>query len=103
MKKTSGDAKKSEPVEKESLKREDLVAYLNDISQKVLETDSSTMHSMIALDQILRLPNIDKLLDDELKAQAKDLWTKLKLSGLNINDAPILFGEEASTEKAARE
>jgi hypothetical protein len=50
---------------------------------------------------MMRLPNAAELFDDELKAQMKDLWIKLKSTGIKLTDPPLLFGlpEDFGKEK----
>ncbi len=72
--------------------REDVKRFVSDISKRILESNSGYLHSLITLNTLLRLPNAEDLLDVELKNQLRDLWTKLKSTGLQITDPPILFG-----------
>lgn len=71
--------------------REELQKTLEAIARSVVGTHSTYMHSMILLDHLLRLPDARKLFDDDLKEQARDLWLKVKSTGLQLNDPPILF------------
>ncbi len=71
--------------------RESISKALDSVARSVVGTQSSYMHSMILLDNIFRLPNARELFDDDLKEQAKDLWLKIKSTGLQLNDPPLLF------------
>jgi hypothetical protein len=64
---------------------------LDAVAQNVVGTQSSYMHSMILLDQLFRDPSARELFDADLKEQAKDLWLKIKSTGLQLNDPPLLF------------
>jgi len=74
------------PVTKESIRDS-----LELVARSVVGTQSSYMHSMILLDNLFRLPNARELFDEDLKEQAKDLWKKIKSTGLQLNDPPLLF------------
>lgn len=81
--------------------KEDVRAYLADIEQKVIESNDAYLHSVLALNQMMRLPNAAELFDDEVKAQMRDLWIKLKSTGIKLTDPPLLFGlpEDFGKEK----
>ena len=79
------------PVRKNYTK-EELQAFLADIEEKVVESNEAYLHSIVALNELLSLPNAADLLDDELRSRVKDLWIKLKSSGVHLNDPPLLFG-----------
>lgn len=72
--------------------REEVQAFLDDIGEKVIASNEGYIHSVVALNQLLRLPNAEELFDDDLKAQMRDLWIKLKSLGIQLNDPPLLFG-----------
>jgi len=72
--------------------KKELQAFVAEISRKVVDKEPAYLHSMLAMNHILRQPNLPELLDGDLKDQLKDLWVKLKTTGLNLQDPPILFG-----------
>jgi len=76
----------------ESVGREEVAAFLGDIATKIVESDRSFIHSAIALNQILRVPNAHEIFDEDLKQQARDLWLKIKSTGLQLTDPPLIFG-----------
>lgn len=90
--KADGEKKDGAEAQKKLLSRTEVAAYLTDIAKKILDTKSSNLHSMLALNDLLRQPNANELFTGELKDQAKDIWLKLKSTGLQVNDPPILFG-----------
>lgn len=75
---------------KKTTKRE-LTAYLSDLNAQLEESPGNTLHSMVFFNQLLRDPEATKHLDDDLKIQAREIWTRLKESGLELNEPPILF------------
>ena len=76
---------------KKYTKRE-VSGFLTDLSEHVADSQGNYLHSLIALNELLSQPNAEKLFDSELKAKAKEIWIKLKSSGLELNDPPLLFG-----------
>ena len=72
--------------------RDEVQRYIDDIEKKVVESNEAYLHSVLALDRILRLPNASEVIDETLKGQMKDLWIKLKAAGIKLSDPPILFG-----------
>lgn len=77
---------------RKSYTREELQAYLTDIEEKVIDSDEAYLHSVIAINELLNLPNADEIFDEELKGRVRDLWIKLKSTGVHLNDPPLLFG-----------
>ncbi len=71
---------------------EEVRAFVADIEQTVADSDDAYLNSVIALNQVLRLPNAEALLDEALKEQMRALWVKLRSTGIKLNDPPILFG-----------
>lgn len=76
---------------KKQMTKKEITSFLSEIEQQVIASDKNYLHSMLALNEILRQPNTGKLLDKALKDQAKDLWAKIKSTGIELEDPPILF------------
>lgn len=74
--------------------------FVADVSKRVLEPGTSHLHSVLALNHMLRQSNMPELLDADLKEQMKDLWIKLKSTGMQLNDPPILFGVGGASSAA---
>ncbi len=72
--------------------KKELAAFVTEIAGKVVDKEPAYLHSMLAMNHILRQPNLHELLDADLKEQLKDVWLKLKTTGLQLQDPPILFG-----------
>ncbi|MCB0345747.1 MAG: hypothetical protein KDD66_11565 [Bdellovibrionales bacterium] len=85
-------AKEKNKSEEKKYTKKELQAFISDVSAQVADHNLPSIHTMIALDHALRVSNVRDILDEELKAQARDLWTKIKSSGLHLSDPPILFG-----------
>lgn len=72
--------------------KKEVANFIAEISKKIVDSNTAYFHSMITLNTLLRLPNAEEIFDEELKEQARDLWLKLKLTGLQLTDPPLLFG-----------
>jgi hypothetical protein len=73
--------------------REELEAFVTDIECKVTEGSDAAVHSIFALNHLLREPNAKELIDDEIKARMADLWIKFSAAGFDLNNPPLLFGD----------
>jgi hypothetical protein len=71
----------------------EIVDFIAEINKQIVSSTKSTMHSLLAINHILRAPNARQVVDADLKQQLKDIWLKLKSSGLQLQDPPLLFGE----------
>ena len=58
--------------------KKELKAYVADLEEKVVGSTGAHLHSLIAINEILRSPGIESLLDEGLKGQLRDLWIKLR-------------------------
>ncbi len=70
----------------------EVVDFLTDIELKLTESDTTSVHSLIALNQLLRADNAADIFQGEVKDRAKDVWMKIKSRGLDLVDPPLLFG-----------
>ncbi len=70
----------------------EIEAFVAEIAAKVVDKQPAYLHSMLALNFILRQPNLNDLLDEDLREQLKDIWLKLKTTGMQLQEPPILFG-----------
>lgn len=73
--------------------KKELQGFVAEISRKVVDGNPAYLHAMLAMNHLLRQANLKDLLDADLKEQMKDIWLKLKTTGLlQLQDPPILFG-----------
>jgi len=84
-------AEKAIEKQKPSTKKE-VKKFLEQLDKDVVESSNNSLHIMLALDHLLTMENVEKLFDKDLKQRARDLWVKIKSTGLQINDPPFLFG-----------
>ena len=89
--------KESAPEAQKVYTKTEIEAFVAEIGRKVVDTNPAYLHSMLALNHILRQPNLKEQLDDELLEQLKDIWLKLKTTGLLLQDPPVLFGIPVNT------
>ncbi len=83
--------------------KKELEDFVLDIEKKVDENNDSVLHSILALNHLLREPNTEELVDDSLKTRMKDLWVKLDSFGFELNKPPLLFGFEAVKTEQKKE
>ena len=87
-----------EPAKKYT--KEELKTFVAEVARRIVESNASYMHSMLALNHILRLPNAQDILDDDLKDELRDIWIKLKSMGLQLTDPPLLVGHRELPQAA---
>lgn len=91
---TSGEEAGSSSAEEAgvfAMAPEEVLEFVTDLEQRVMSEDNAVIHVMLSLNRILRIPNAEEVFDDELKGRCRDLWTKVKASGLKVADPPLLF------------
>lgn len=68
--------------------------FLTSLRDRMAEQTAAPIFAVSALNHLLNLPKIYQLLDNESKEVARDVWLRLKQSGLQLRNPPILFGDE---------
>jgi len=71
---------------------DDVRKSLESIARKVVESRTAHLHALLTLNYLLRLPNAQRLFNEDLRQQARDLWLKVKTAGFQLDDPPLLFG-----------
>lgn len=79
-------------IEEVKFTKDEVVAFVKEIELKLVGATGANLHSIVALNKIFRAANINEVLDNELKERIKDLWIKLKSTGIQLIDPPIIFG-----------
>lgn len=79
-------------IEQVQFTKEQVVAFIKEIELKLIGNAGANLHSVVGLNRILRASNINQILDNELKERVKDIWIKLKSTGVQLIDPPIVFG-----------
>ncbi|MBL7661701.1 hypothetical protein JNK13_03005 [bacterium] len=72
--------------------KDEIKTYLTEIETQLTGNQLPSIHALLALDGVFRLPNAHEMLDEEVKTHAKNVWNKVKAAGLHLEDPPILFG-----------
>lgn len=72
----------------------DLKNFLMGIRDKMTDNVAAPVYAMSAMNHLLGMSEIYALLDNENKEIARDIWLRLKQSGLQLRNPPLLFGAE---------
>ncbi len=66
--------------------------FLNEIEAKINTESDVTMHTMLAINDLLRNSKTPQSLTDATKERIKTIWNKISLTGLELNQPPLIFG-----------
>lgn len=72
----------------------DLKTFLLNVRDKMAEGAAAGIYGLSAINFVLNLPAIGMLLDNDNKELARDIWLRIKQSGLQVRNPPMLFGED---------
>lgn len=74
----------------------DLKVFLLKVRDSLVEGQAAVIHAASAMNHVLNVPNIYEYLDKETKEIARDVWLRIKQSGMNLRNPSLLFdpGEE---------
>jgi hypothetical protein len=87
--------KKEEMTTSQLTTADELKNFLNGIRDKMSEGSAAPIYAMTAMNYIMNEPAIYKLLTEENKEIARDIWLRLKHAGIQLKNPPLLFGTEA--------
>lgn len=74
--------------------KEELKTFLLSVRDKMADQSSAAIYAVGAMNYVLNLPNIYNLLDNENKELARDIWLRIKQSGMQLRNPPMLFQPE---------
>ena len=74
--------------------KEELKTYLLAIRDKLRDSIAAPVYALTAINHALNLPNIYDLLDGENKELARDIWLRIRQSGMQVKNPPLLFKAE---------
>lgn len=74
--------------------RADLKKFLTHVQDKMMNDAAPPLYVMSALNYVLNHPNVYELMDQECREIARELWLRLKKSGLQLRNPPLLFPED---------
>ena len=72
----------------------ELKQFLQKILDRLSDKSAASVNALASMKWILAQPNIYSLLDPTNKEMARDIWLRIKQSGFNIKNPPILFSPE---------
>lgn len=97
----SGESKAEKASAAEALEMEgpistkaELKKFLLRIRDRMDEDIAAPIYAVIALNHILSMSNIYTLLDNENKEVARDIWLRVKKSGMQVRNPPMLFSPD---------
>jgi hypothetical protein len=71
----------------------ELKSFLSNMLDKIKEDAAPAIYIASAMNQVLNMPDIYTLLDNETRELARDIWLRLKASGFQVKNPPVLFPE----------
>ena len=71
----------------------DLKNFLQTILDKLKEESAASIYAASAMNFVLNLPQVYEFLSNENRELARDIWLRLKQSGLQLRNPPLLFSE----------
>ncbi len=69
----------------------DLKNLLLNIRDKMAEQTAASVYAVSAINQIMTTPELNKLLNEENKELSRDIWLRIKQSGFQLANPPMLF------------
>lgn len=75
----------------------DLKAFLQSILDKMKDEGLAGIYTASAMNFVLNLPQAYELLNNENRELARDIWLRLKQTGFQIKNPPLLFSETDGT------
>ena len=79
--------------------RPELKTFLTMVRDKLFSNSAPPIYAVSALQYVFNHPEVYELFDKTNKEIAKEIWLKLKQSGMQIKNPPLLFGgDEAGQE-----
>ncbi len=74
--------------------KEELKTFLLGIRDKMTDRSAAPIYAVSAMNFALNQPSIYQLLDNENKEIARDIWLRIKQSGMQLRNPPLLFQPE---------
>lgn len=72
----------------------DLKSFLQGVLDKMKEENgAAAIYVVSAMNYVLNIPQVYDYLNNENRELARDIWLRLKQSGFQVKNPPILFGE----------
>jgi len=74
----------------------ELKKFLLHVKDKMDDDSAAPLYAMSALNYVLSLPNVYDVLEAESREVAREIWLRLKKSGLQLRNPPLLFPDEGN-------
>lgn len=71
----------------------DLKNYLQAVLDKLKEDSAPAIYVASAMNYVFNLPNVYDFLDNQNRELARDIWLRVKQSGFQVKNPPLLFDE----------
>jgi hypothetical protein len=81
---------------------DDLKKFLISIRDRLSDKTCAPVYALSGLAHALKLTGIYQFLNEDNRELARDIWLRLKKSGLHVQAPPILFSEEELKQDGAR-
>ena len=78
----------------------EMKSFLSTVRDKLFAGNASPIQALSALQYTFKLSNVYEILDKSNKEIAKEIWVKLKQSGIQLKNPPILFGGDDTAAEA---
>ncbi len=72
----------------------DLKESLLTIRDRMTEGVAAPINALSAMNHILNIPEVSSLLNKENKEVARDIWLRIKQSGVQLKNPPLLFSAD---------
>lgn len=76
--------------------KSELNTFLVGLRDRLADESASPIQVLSAMHYVLRQPTVYECLDNENKEIARDIWLRLKKSGMQLRNPPMLFSAEES-------
>lgn len=100
-KKNAKESKKVKNTEVEGLgeitSKEQLKTFLIEVRDRIADQSAAAIYAVTAINHVMSLPAIYSLLDNETKEIARDIWLRVKQSGMQLRNPPLFFQPEEDT------
>ena len=75
--------------------KSELKNFLQILRDRMTDRTAAPIYAVSAMNHVLTLPKIYDLLDNENKEVARDIWLRIRQSGMQVKNPPLLFGDES--------
>ena len=72
----------------------ELKVFLQSVLDKFKDSQLPSVHAMSAINFCLNRPKTKELFTTENREIARDLWLRIKQSGMQVKNPPLLFSDE---------